>query len=141
MLLIRCNISPHHVSGPFIPTYGRSRSVDFSPITTEYYSILMPLQLKNDMGLIIRPFTTEVWIGSLAVIPIFVASMGLANNIFHGNVRWDKVSGFALRVVLVEPAVKLYVKCNYQKIFTIVWIWSFFVLAKSYAGDSYLSKI
>ena len=101
----------------------------------EYYSIVMPLQLKNDMGLIIRPFTTEVWICSLIVIPIFIASMGLANYSFDGSVMWDTVSGFALRIVLVEPADKLYVKCNYQKIFTIVWIWSFFVLAKSYAGE------
>ena len=94
----------------------------------------MPLQLKNDMGLIIRPFGPEVWIFSLLTIPIFIAAMGLANYIFLGSVRWDRVSGFALRIVFVEPAVTLYEKYAYQKLFTLVWIWSFFVLAKSYAG-------
>ena len=107
----------------------------------EYYSIVMPLQLKNDIELIIRPFATEVWICSLTVIPIFIVSMGLANYLFYGIVRWDTVSGFALRIVFVESADKLNVKCIYQKIYTIVWIWSFFVLAKSYAGEDLYSGL
>ena len=141
ILLILCNISPHRVSGPFIPTYGRSRSVDFSPIAMEYYSIVMPLQLKNDMGLIIRPFDPEVWIFSLISIPVFIATMGLANYIFLNMVRWDRVFGFALRIVFVEPAVMLYEKYAYQKILSIVWMASFFVLARSYSGESYSTKI
>ena len=125
----------YHLSGPFIPTYGRSRSVDFSPITTEYYSIVMPLQLTNDFGLIIRPFATEVWICSLLSIPIIIVAMGLANYIFHGSVSWGRVSAFAFRIVLEKQAETLYEKYTYQKIFTIVWIWSCFILAQSYSGE------
>ena len=86
------------------------------------------------MGLIIRPFATEVWIFSLLSIPIFVMTMGLANYILLGRVGWNGVSGFALRIVFVEPAVTLFEKYAYQRLFSIVWIMSFFVLAKSYSG-------
>ena len=125
-----------HFPGPFIPTYGRSRSVDFSPIMMEYYSIVLPIKFKKDLGLVIRPFDPIVWISSLTTIPIFIAAMGIANYIFLRSVKWGTVSGFALRIVMEENAVRLYEEYVFQKILTIVWLVSFFVLSKSYSGDS-----
>ena len=102
----------------------------------EYYSIVLPIKFKKDLGLVIRPFDPIVWISSLTTIPIFIAAMGIANYIFLRSVKWGTVSGFALRIVMEENAVRLYEEYVFQKILTIVWLVSFFVLSKSYSGDS-----
>ena len=84
-LLLTCDT----LAGPFSRTPSRAKHVDFSTkISIEYSTIVMPLSLKTDVWSVAHPFEYEVWIASLAIIPIFILAMGLAGMV----ARWLKPS-------------------------------------------------
>ena len=123
------------LTGPFIPTPNRAKNVDFSTtISIEYNTIILPLSLKADVWSIVRPFEYEVWIATLAIIPIFILAVGLVDYISSGKINWERIGGFVTRIVLSQQVPKLPDDKLYKKILVIVWMWSFLVLVESYAG-------
>ena len=111
-------------------------SVDFSSLVSEEsYSIVIPLEIQNDIWSFANPFNFEVWIFSLASIPIFILSIGLAEYLASGTITWDTWIGFVLRNVLSECSPKMPDKKDYQKFFVFIWTFSSFVLVMAYAGN------
>ena len=109
--------------------------MDFSTtISIEYSTIILLLSLKADLWSIVHPFEYEVWIATLAVIPIFILAMGLVDYISSGKINWERITGFLMRVVLSQQVPKLPDNKPYKKILVIIWMWSFLVLVESYAG-------
>ena len=111
-------------------------SVDFSSVVSgESYNIVIPLRIENDIWSVFTPFDFEVWIFFLASVPIFILSLGLADYLAGGTIKWDSWIGFVLRNILSETTHKMPDKMNYQKFFIFIWISSSFVLVMAYAGN------
>ena len=128
-----------HFLGPFGVNFERSQAVDFSyPILIDYLSIIFPIELGKDPWPIIRPYHWKVWIGILLSPPVFILTMGVAdrwaNNGDWRRVRWATITGFALRTCFIQSAPWLPESRLYRKMFSLGWMWAFFVIAQGFAG-------
>lgn len=112
-------------------------------VSSESVSIIVPLSSQEDIWTFLYPFNLEVWIFSLISIPIFTIASGLTDYFGNGSVDWITVLGFVFRNVLSESfqsyhrfIKRLSDKKQYTKLMlSVVWIWSCFILVKSYSGN------
>ena len=108
-------------------------------LRSESISIIVPLSTQDDIWTFFSPFNFEVWIFSLISVPIFTIAMGLTDYFGTGGVKWITVLGFVLRNVLSESfqSYRRFIgPKQYKKLMlSVVWIWSCFILVKSYSGN------
>ena len=122
--------------------FNRAKSVDFSSfLSTDYYTIIIPLSTENDIWSFFGPFDYEIWVLFILSVPIMISAMALANFPRDRKVKWSISVDFVLRNTLSESFPrfwtldKIWWKKNYQQILALIWIWSCFVLIKSYEGN------
>ena len=112
-------------------------------LRSESISIIVPLSTQDDIWTFLYPFNFEVWIFSLISVPIFTIAMGLTDYFGNGSIDWITVLGFVIRNVLSESFQsyrrvmgRLADKKQYRKLMlNVVWIWSCFILVKSFSGN------
>ena len=140
-----CHIIRYNVLGPFDPTYSRSQSVDFSSaISMGSYDIIIPLNVENDAWSFVNPYDYEVWIFSLATVPIMIFILLLGDFLVYPAINLDTWLFFVFRNVLSEswqsyrriekrlPGKKLFL---YQILLISVWVWPCFLLVKAFSGN------
>ena len=108
------------------------------------YEIIIPLNTVNDVWSFFNPYDYEVWIFSLASVPILILTLFLGDYLIYPVINVDIWLFFVFRNALAEgwqsfrriakrlPGKKLYL---YQMLLISVWIWYCFLLIKSYAGN------
>ena len=112
-------------------------------ISSDSASIIVPISTQDDIWTFLYPLNFEVWIFSLISVPIFTIAIGLTDYFDTGTIDWITVLGFVIRNVLSESFQsyrrvigQLPDKKQYKKlILYVVWIWSCFILVKSYSGN------
>ena len=124
--------------GPLAPSPSYSKAVEYSqPLYMDHYTVVVPLKAKKELWPFIYPFSYKVWITLLPIIPVFIIVMGLTN--YNINIPWGRISGFVLRVAMVDGRFSFKViksKGNtYQKVLALIWIWVFFILVHAYDGN------
>ena len=124
------------ISGPFNPTLQRSMGVDFSStVSMEYYTLVVPLILKDNDLSFLQPLAFEVWIASIVVTPVTIITMGLLDLLFYNHARWMSIADFVLRSAVFQHGQRLNDERNYQKILSVFWLWSASVLTYAYSGN------
>ena len=121
----------------------RAKSVDFSSfVSTDYYNIIIPLRTENDMWSFFGPFDYEIWILFIFSIPILILVMSLSEYPSGRTINWRVSVELVSRNALSESfqsyrrVYKILWNINIShKALIIIWIWSCFVLMKSYAGN------
>ena len=100
------------------------------------YNIVIPVKTDEDLWSFVNPMAFQVWICALGSIPIYILAMGLAEYIRSrcGIVNWTSLVGFVLRNAFQEN-INLQDKGIARKLLIIVWIWSAFIVCRSYAGN------
>ena len=108
------------------------------------YDIIIPLNVKNDVWSFVKPFDYEVWIFSITTVPILILALFLGDYINYPAINLDTWVFFVFRNALSEswqsykriakrlPGKKLYL---YQILLISVWVYTCFLLNKSYAGN------
>ena len=132
------------VPGPFGHNYldSRSRSVDFSVfLTMDDYNIIIPLTSENDMWSFIGPLSFEIWFLSVVSVVMVIFPLAMVQHPSTGVINWKASVEFVFRNVLSEsgcyrrPKKNILSKKFYQTTLIVIWIWTCFVITKSYAGN------
>ena len=118
----------------------RAQVVDFSyPIHIDKLQFIIGLKAESDPLAVLSPFGWRVWIGVVLAPPLYWLAMGLADVAFHGTARWSTLAGFIYRSIVKEVGeFNTGARYYYNKIFVVVWIWSFSVLCYGYEGEFWL---
>ena len=110
--------------------------VDFSStVSMEYYTLVVPLVLKDNDLSFLQPLTYEVWIASIVVTPVTIITMGLLDLLIYNHARWMSIVDFVLRSAVFQHGQRLNDEQNYQKILSVFWLWSASVLTFAYSGN------
>ena len=121
--------------GPFHVNTRRAHVVDFSyPIHIDKLQFIIGLKTETDPLAVLSPFGWRVWIGVVLAPPLYWLTMGMADVAFHGTARWSTLAGFIYRSIVKEVGEYNTGTRYYNKIFIVVWIWSFSVLIYGYEG-------
>ena len=131
-----------YVSVPFPIDYLNSKSLDYSTyLIVTSYNIVSPVILENDIWSFVGPFDYKIWLLALVSVPIVILCLAITQHPSTGNINWRVSVEFVLRNVLSE-SFRSYLRVNkkilnkkiYQNILIVIWIWSCFIIIKSYAG-------
>ena len=117
--------------------------MDFSSfLTSDYHTVIIPLETDNDIWSFVGPFDYEIWIFFLLSAAILILAMAFADNHVNGRFRWQISVEFVVSNALSEGFhsfqrvyTTVWSKKLYLKVMALIWIWSCFVLVKSYAGN------
>ena len=108
------------------------------------YDIIIPLNVENDAWSFVNPYDYEVWIFSLATVPIMIFILLLGDFLVYPAINLDTWLFFVFRNVLSEswqsyrriekrlPGKKLFL---YQILLISVWVWPCFLLVKAFSGN------
>ena len=117
-------------------SYTMAHSVAFSSALVQaVVKFIIPIRSTNDVWSFLQPLSLEVWICSLASVPVFILLCGLLDLLSSGLANWTAVAGFALRNVLVEHMGKMPATRAHQKAALLGWIWFAFIITTIYAGS------
>ena len=133
-----------YFSGPFGFGLGLgSKSVDYSEfLSISYYYIVSPLISENDIWSFFGPLDYVIWLMILLSVLIVIMCLAMIQHPSIRQINWRVSVEFVLRNVLSE-SFGSYRRVNknilnkkfYQKILIVIWIWSCFIIIKSYAGN------
>ena len=103
-----------------------------------HYTIMVPVESRDNIWSFIHPFTSDVWILLLITIPILILTMILSN--YYVNIPWAKLVSFVLRFIMVQDGRYPYKIINLkgsksQKLLGMIWIVACFILIQSYDGN------
>lgn len=115
--------------------YEREQACDFTyPVVIDYWTVIVPVELKQDPWPILRPFEWRVWSAIFTVVPFYILIAGLADWFYDGQSRFQSISGFALRSTFMEPTPWNPEERNFNKVFTCTFLLPIFVLGQAYSG-------
>ena len=110
-------------------------------LSLDHYSIVSPLISENDIWSFFGPLDYEIWLMLLLSVLIVILCLAMIQHPSIRQINWKVSVEFVLRNVLSESfrsyrrVKNILVKKFYQNILIIIWIWSCFVIIKSYAGN------
>ena len=125
------------LSGPYLPTLDKARSLDFSRgVVHGYLAVVIPLEIGSNKWYFAYPFTNTVWILIATIIPIYIIAMAGADYLYNGSAQLGILLGFVIRNVLNDQNYGIPgEKKAYQKILIMVWLLATLVLVQAYAGS------
>ena len=108
--------------------------MDFTnTVESAYYTVVVPVKHNSKMWYFVDPFSLDVWLLLVVIIPMYLVTMGLANHFFWGFADWGDQFAFVLRNIVREQCKLPNYKVIYQKVLILSWIWSIMVLVHSYS--------
>ena len=124
--------------GPFTKTWLRAQVIDYSiSFFTDEITGYLALELEKDPAILAKAFDWRIWVGVLTVLPLYIVIICISDWTYNGNAQhWWYYCQFCLRSICMD-SVKIPQKQNYNKVSSIVWIWSSFILFTAYQGISY----
>ena len=113
-------------------------SVEYSaPLYMSHYTIMVPLESRQNIWSFLHPFAYEVWIMLLITIPLLILAMIICN--FYVNLDWETLLSFVLRVAMVDGRYPFKIidakGSKTQKFLGVLWLAGCIVLIQSYDGN------
>ena len=111
--------------------------MDFTrPVSNGFYSVVVPLRLNSNIWFFVDPYTWQLWILCITIIPLYIIAFGLMDCLYFGSVNWNEISDFVIRNALSEQNFEIPCRTKtYQRLLVIIWLWSSMILVSSYAGN------
>ena len=120
-------------------TFRRSQVIDFSlPIVTDDMTGFLSFGVAKDHGILYQAFDWRVWLAIAALTPVYVAILGLSDWIYSRHTDWWTYIHFCLGSICLD-SVKVPQGKNYNKIYSMAWMWMSFILFLAYEGNYFFS--
>ena len=95
----------------------------------------MPLELKVDHGILLRPFDLNVWIGGFCLNFAFALILFVADWIYNGSATWWREVEVIIRCICKQAMASIPKARSYNMIFSLTAIWGYyFLMAVFYTG-------
>ena len=94
---------------------------------------------EDDHSILGKPFDWYTWVWMFALPLAFFLILVISDFAFHGKWKIWMMAEFIVRSMMSHTAPIMPQARNYNRIYTITWVWGCMVLATSYTGFSWFS--
>ena len=89
--------------------------------------------VSKDQGILFRALGWKVWLAVVIITPLYIVILGLSDWLYNGQTNWWTYIEFCLRSICMD-SVKIPQSQNYNKVYSLAWLWMTFVLFLAYQG-------
>ena len=110
--------------------------MDYSiPVYIDDITGFLFLEMSKDEGILHRAFGWRVWLAIFITALSYIGILGLTDWFYCGSCNWWRYLEFCLRSICLD-SVKIPQDQNYNRVFSLSWIWMSFFLFLAYEGKS-----